>query len=134
MIMSLKSILSQLITNMLLQLKLGFVIKNKTKNKHKHKKIYCVFLQREDSDNIACKTWQIKAFCICISGRIFLKVENIRRRIFESSVKTDLLTFATCSLLLIVHVFDANKNKFLLFAYNMVFAIWRVHSKFKNMC
>lgn len=60
MIMSLKSILSQLITNMLLQLKLGFAIKNKTKNKHK--KIYCVFLQKEDSDNIACKTWQIKAF------------------------------------------------------------------------
>lgn len=49
--------------------------------------------------------------CICISASAFLKVQNIGRGIFKSRVQTDLLMFATCSLLLTVLIFHAGKKK-----------------------
>lgn len=45
-----------------------------------------------------CKSWEFRAFCswpywMCVSGTSFLKLRNIRGRIFKSSVQTDLNTY-----------------------------------------
>lgn len=44
---------------------------------------------------------------MCVFAIYFLKAQTIGRRVFKQSVQTDALTFATCSLLLIVLIFNA---------------------------
>lgn len=43
---------------------------------------------------------------MCVFAIYFLEVQTIGRRVFKQSVQTDALTFATCSLLLIVLIFN----------------------------
>lgn len=71
MIMSLKSILSQLITNMLLQLKLGFAIKNKTKNKTNTKKSTVYFYKERTVTILHVRRGKSKLFAYAFLGESF---------------------------------------------------------------